>query len=142
MSERWETAIDGGLGSCPFRTPENARIVADAFRHFDGTRYRMHDFVVMPNHVQSLVTFPHDGMRKQCESWKRFTATELNRRLGRAGRFWASEAFDHLVRSADQFDWFRSYIANNPVKAGLRPGEYCHYTEPHPEGAEYIGGFP
>jgi putative transposase len=137
VAERWETALDGGLGSCPFRTPSNARVVADSVRHFDGTRYRMHDFVVMPNHVHLLASFPQNDMRQQCESWKRFTGTRLNAVFSRSGRFWASDAFDHLVRSPEQFAHFRRYIAENPKKAGLQAGEYVHYSEsdPHPEGA-------
>jgi len=129
VTERWETSLDGGLGCCPFRTPANARVVADALRHFDGRRYHMHDFVVMPNHVHLLASFPDGTMRKQCESWKRFTGTRLNALLGRAGRFWASDAFDHLVRSPEQFDHFRRYIAGNPKKAGLQHEEYVHYSE-------------
>jgi type I restriction enzyme R subunit len=129
VSTRWEESLDGGLGACPFRNPALAGIVADAFRHFDGDRYRLFDFVVMPNHVHLLVAFePTGGMRSQCESWKRFTATRLNRRLQRTGRFWAADAFDHLVRSAEQFQRLRWYIADNPVRARLADNEYIHYS--------------
>lgn len=34
--------------------PANAKIVADALRHFDGERYELASFVVMPNHVHVL----------------------------------------------------------------------------------------
>lgn len=129
VAERWETSLDGGLGSCPFRAPVNAQVVADSLLHFDGQRYRIHDFVVMPNHVHLLASFPDGTMRKQCESWKRFTGTRLNEILGRSGRFWASDAFDHLVRSAEQFEHLRRYTAENPQKAGLKAGEYIHYSE-------------
>jgi len=37
------------------------------------------------------------------------------------------ESFDHLVRSADQFESLRSYIASNPAAAGLRPEESRRY---------------
>ena len=36
------------------KDPANAKIVADALRHFDGERYEMASFVVMPNHVHVL----------------------------------------------------------------------------------------
>ena len=37
------------------------------------------------------------------------------------------ESFDHLVRSSEQFEYLQDYIAKNPVKAGLRAGEYIHW---------------
>jgi len=88
----------------------------------------MADFVVMPNHVHLLAQFrDEDAMRKQCTSWARYTARQINRSLGRKGSFWQKEAFDHLVRSAEQFDYYRRYIAENPRKAHLEPGEYYLY---------------
>ena len=67
-------------------------------------------------------------MLTQCESWKRWTATKINRTLDESGRFWQQDGFDHLVRSEAQFRHYRRYIANNPKKSGLRKGEYLHYS--------------
>jgi hypothetical protein len=39
--------------------------------------------------------------------------------LGQAGRFCQQDGFDHLVRSVEQFDHFRRYIARNGIKAKL-----------------------
>ncbi len=126
---RWNHALDSGLGACPLRDPACAGVVADALRHFDGDRYILFDFVVMPNHVHVLAAFPDTvAMRRQCESWKHFTAVGLNRRLGRTGRFWQEECFDYLTRSDAQFVKLREYIAMNPVRAGLSAGEYTHYS--------------
>jgi putative transposase len=69
-------------------------------------------------------------MLAQCESWKHFTATRINRVLGRKGRFWQQDGFDHLVRSVEQFDYLRRYVAENPSRAGLGPGEYLHESKP------------
>lgn len=89
----------------------------------------MGDFVVMPNHVHLLVQFLEAvDMQRQCESWKHFTATLINRELGRTGHFWQGESFDHLVRSPEQFEALRQYIAENPRQANLREGEYLHYV--------------
>jgi type I restriction enzyme R subunit len=115
------------------RRPELAGLVAKSLRHFDGERYLMLDFVVMPNHVHLLAAFPDEAaMLAQCESWKHYTATGINRALGQKGRFWQADAFDHLVRSERQFAYLRHYIADNPKKAGLRAGEYLHYSRPLP----------
>ena len=107
------------------RRPELARIVADSLLYFDANRYRMGDFVVMPNHVHLLVVFgSEDALKGQCDSWLHFTAVQINRALGEKGKFWQQEPFDHLVRSPEQYDYLRQYIADNPRKAGLQPGEY------------------
>jgi hypothetical protein len=58
---------------------------------------------------------------------RKFTATRINRALGRDGRFWQDESFDHLVRSEWQFDYLRRYIAENPQAAKLRDGEYLYW---------------
>ena len=38
--------------------------------------------------------------------WLDYTAREINGQLGRKATFWQSEPFDHLVRSAEQFEYF------------------------------------
>lgn len=131
LSDRWNEQLDACHGACVLKRPELSRIVADSILHFDGDRYDMTDFVVMPNHVHVLAAFPDDtSMLRQCDSWKHFTATQLNRRLSRSGRFWQQDGFDHLVRSIDQFEHLRRYIADNPRRAKLRPSEYFHVSKP------------
>ena len=63
-------------------------------------------------------------------SWKKYSAGEINDRLGRRGRFWQEESFDHLVRSAEQFEHLKRYITTNPERARLKPGEYLHWVRP------------
>lgn len=122
-----EEYLDTCHGTCPLRQPDLAQIVADALLHFDGERYRMGDFVVMPNHAHLLAAFgTATGMKDQCASWLRFTAHQINQATHRAGKLWQQEPFDHLVRSPDQYDYLRKYIADNPGKARLRPGEYLY----------------
>ena len=128
---RWHDALDEGHGACVLCDRACATIVSQSLRFFDSQRYLLLDFVVMSNHVHLLAAFPHEeAMLAQCESWKHYMATQLNRHLGQKGRFWQQDAFDHLVRSEDQFVYLRRYIADNPRKAHLRPGEFEHYSRP------------
>jgi REP element-mobilizing transposase RayT len=78
--------------------------VADALRHFDGERYRLVAWCVMPNHVHAVVQ-PAAGhvLEEIVHSWKSFTAHQANKLLGRTGPFWMAEAYDHLVR--DEVIW-------------------------------------
>ena len=92
--------------------------------------YELTDYIVMPNHVHLLAAFPDSpAMLDQCESCKRFTATRINRQLNRKGRFWQHDGFDHLVRSVEQFEYLRGYIAQNPIKARLKHSECRHKSK-------------
>ncbi|QIF03668.1 transposase [Roseimicrobium sp. ORNL1] len=132
FSMNLDMELDSCHGACLLKQPEFARIVADSLHHFDGDRYVLGDFIVMPNHVHLLVGgMARNAMLAQMKSWKRWTSRELNRHVGRKGRFWQDEGFDHLVRSEAAFEKFRRYIAGNSVKAKLRPGEYLHWARPN-----------
>ena len=116
-AERW---LDCGLGHCYMRDPRVARIVANALLHFEGTRYRVRAWCVMPNHVH-VVFSPLGGHTLEAivHSWKSFSALEANRLLGRSGEFWQREYFDHLVRSEASLQRIVRYVEENPEKAGL-----------------------
>ena len=126
FTEKIEVLLDNGYGACQLRDPDNAGIVGDALKFFDGERYELDAFVVMPNHVHLLVcpTAPVQ-LSEILGSWKRHSAREINRREERTGRpLWLDENFDHVVRSGRQLECLRGYIEQNPVVAGLREGEF------------------
>jgi putative transposase len=121
----WDRQLDLGAGARVLARSELSLIVADSLLRFDGIRYELTDFVVMPNHVHVLVAFhKEDMLLAQCRSWKRFTSRQINAALGRRGEFWQVEQFDHLVRNEEEFNHCRKYIAENPRKARLRDGSY------------------
>ena len=125
--QRWDSSLDECYGSCVLKEPRLAKIVADSLRHFHGDRYELTDYVIMPNHFHLIAAFRDEsGMLSQCESWKHFTATKINRLLGLDGRFWQQDGFDHLIRTPEHFEYFRQYIADNPKVAHLSPHEYLH----------------
>jgi putative transposase len=122
-----EDFLDRCHGSCILRRPEVAKIVSDSLLHFDGERYRMGDFVVMPNHVHLLTVFASEAaMKEQCDSWLHYTAFRINPLIGSKGKLWQQEPFDHLVRSIEQYAYLRDYIRKNPAKSKLKVGEYLY----------------
>jgi type I restriction enzyme R subunit len=122
-----EAFLDTCHGRCLLRRPELAQIVADSLLHFDGKRYRMGDFVVMPNHVHLLAAFGDaEAMERQFDSWLHYTAFRIHQQIGEKGHFWQQEPFDHLVRSVEQYEYLRAYIADNPRKANLKEGEFIY----------------
>ncbi len=120
--EEW---LDQGHGSCLLREPGAARIVANALRHFDSERYLLDSFVVMPNHVHAIAKpLGASALSDILHSWKSYSANEINRVLHQAGTFWMEESFDTIVRDASHLAVCREYVARNPVKAGLKAGEF------------------
>ena len=116
-----EEQLDRGGGSCWLGRSEIADLVTAALQHFDGERYRLDAWVVMPNHVHvALWPMPNHTLSRIVQSWKRFTAREANRILNRSGMpFWQPEAYDHWIRDDAEHARCCRYISNNPVKAGL-----------------------
>jgi len=111
---------DAGHGSCVLRDPRAAGIVENALLFFDGERYRLIAWCVMPNHVHVMIeTFETFGLPALLYSWKSYTAKEINKLLGRRGQFWFDEFRDRFIRDERHFQTSVAYIENNPVKAGL-----------------------
>jgi REP element-mobilizing transposase RayT len=115
-----EEYLDTGVGAAWLSKPAVAEIVEGAFLHFDGQRYRLHAWVVMPNHVHVLVT-PADGntLSGILHSWKSFTAHKANIALGRTEAFWQEDYWDRFIRTQEHYWAAIAYIEHNPVKAGL-----------------------
>jgi len=108
------------LGSCALKRADVAILVQDALRFFDGQRYLLAAWCIMPNHVHVIFSpLPPHTVSEILKSWKGSTARRVNQLLHQTGSFWEPESFDHLIRSPQHFDQFVQYIHQNPVKAGL-----------------------
>jgi len=122
-----ESYLDAGYGACYLRQAAVASTVENALLHFDGVRYRLRSWVVMPNHIHFLLT-PIDNhpLSQIMHSLKSYTALKANRMLGRTGEFWMEDYFDRYIRDENQYEKTIAYIENNPVKARLcsRPEEW------------------
>lgn len=115
IGERIDEWLDAGYGGCALKDPEVRRIVTDAFLFFNEKRYILHALVVMPNHVHVLLT-PAEGydVITTIGNIKSFTATKINKLLGRSGDFWQRNSFDRMLRCADDFQAKMDYIIHNP----------------------------
>lgn len=139
-SERVEKFLDCGHGECSLRKPEIADMVAVALNFFNGQRYDLHSWTVMPNHVH-VVVWPYPGQTLSAieHSWKSFTASQANKRLGRVGgHFWQKESYDHWIRDDEERARLCAYVSNNPVCAGLcaRPEDWP-WSHIHPEAQRF-----
>jgi REP element-mobilizing transposase RayT len=112
--------LDRGWGACWLKEDAIAQIVQDAFLLFDGERYRLHAWTIMPNHVHVLLSQAAGrSLGALIASWKRFTAAGANRTIGRSGPFWQKDYWDRFIRNDEHFAAAERYIDANPVKAGL-----------------------
>jgi REP element-mobilizing transposase RayT len=120
-SERVDAFLDSGQGDTSLKRPDIAALVSAALRHFDGKRYTLSAWVVMPNHVHAVVRpEPPHTLSAILKSWKGYTAVHANRLLRREGSpFWQKESYDHLCRDEDDPARCCAYTTMNPVKAGL-----------------------
>ena len=99
---------------------EIAEIVEETLLHFQGERYILSAWCVMPDHVHVVVT-PLDGrgLASILHSWKSFTANEINKLLKRQGEIRHPEYYDHLIRDENDFRRCLEYTYYNPEKAGI-----------------------
>jgi REP element-mobilizing transposase RayT len=97
----------------------------------------LQDFVVMPNHLHAIVAFAHlqhatkkgaassapttetpspPYLGKIIRAFKSLSAIEVNRILGRKNRaVWQRNYYEHIIRTAREYDEIRKYIYENPM---------------------------
>lgn len=111
--DKW---LDVGVGSCILRQVVMRREVEKALLHFQGQRCKVHHTVIMPNHVHLLIEPLKDyALGGVLKSMKGFSAVKCNELLGRKGPFWMAESYDHIVRSAAQYNHYVEYIKQIPT---------------------------
>ena len=137
LVDRW---LDAGHGAQILRRPGIAKLVVRAWHYFDGSRYRLHAWCVMPTHVHVLITpvGPHT-LRSIMHSQKSYTAKAILAQFPgsadvppafgpKAGEtpavpgsrsVWHADYFDRFIRDASHYRAAVDYIHQNPVKAGL-----------------------
>jgi len=120
-----ECFLDSGTGVSLFAESKHASLVETTLRHFDGIRYALGAFAVMPNHVHALVQpLATHSLTKIVHGWKSYTANQLQRSAGIKGPVWQEESFDRVVRDENELRRFHDYVLANPARAHLRPGTF------------------
>jgi putative DNA methylase len=134
---KYDRYLGAHRGDAHLSVPAVAAVIRGNLYHHDGGLYHLIAYCVMPNHVH-VVLQPICPVAKAGEdevagerpdagsplvrithSLKSYTANRANEVLGRTGRFWQGESYDHWVRDDDELERIVAYVANNPVAAGL-----------------------
>jgi putative transposase len=99
-----------------FQVPANANLFLETLQHYRALgAYKLHAFVVMPDHVHLLLT-PN---AKTISQVMNLIKGAFSRRLASNFPIWQKGFADHLVLDAAHFESRRTYIHQNPVHVNL-----------------------
>jgi len=125
LFSKWDAALDAAKQSARWlANPEVASMVCEAVHYRDQRMYSLDAYCVMPNHVH-LVCTPLENQESSIpiseiiHSLKGYTGHQANKLLGRQGKFWQHESYDHVVRDDADYQRIVQYVLDNPVRAGL-----------------------
>jgi putative transposase len=113
-----------------FRNERWARLLIDTLRHYQGTAYHLHEFVVMPDHLYILLT-PLTSLEKAVQFIKGGFSYRAKKELGSNLEVWQKGFADHRIRDAEDYRLLVLYIHQNPVRKDL-----CE----KPQGYPYSSG--
>ena len=107
-----------------FQRTENAELfIATIVRYRDQSRFALHGFVVMPDHVHVLLT-PSESIEKTAQLIKGGYSFAVRKQF--TGEIWQAGYHAHRVINCDDYNNQLSYIANNPVRK-----DYADYPHVH-----------
>lgn len=86
----------------------------------DARRFQLHAFVVMPNHFHLILTVPEGStLERAMQFIKGGFSYQAGKRFGLRCPIWQKSFLDRRVRDAAELEKYRTYIDQNPVRAGL-----------------------
>jgi putative transposase len=103
------------------------------FDYRDQKKYRLHEFVLIPNHFHLLIT-PELSLERSLQLVKGGFSFRAKKELGFGGEIWEKSFYDRRVRDVEEYFAYRHYIRQNPVKKGLvSAAEEYAYSSARPE---------
>jgi putative transposase len=109
------------MGRALFQSDRNATLFIDVLRSYVAAKkFKVHDFVVMPDHVHVLMTVNGDmSIEKAVQFIKGGFSYRLKKETGYPGEVWQKGFSEVRVNDQESFARHRQYIAENPVKRGF-----------------------
>jgi putative transposase len=117
------------------QSERNAMLLIDVLRlNVAAGNFKLHDFVIMPDHLHLLMTVPGDmTVEKAMQLIKGGFSYRLKREFGYQGEVWQRGFSEVRISDGQSFFEHREYIVQNPVKAGL-----VDTAEQYPYGYTYL----
>jgi putative transposase len=109
------------MGRRLLQSERNAELLIDVLRSLVAERkFKLHDFVVMPDHVHLLLTVDNEmTIEKAMQLIKGRFSHRLSHEYGHKGEVWQRGFSEMQVINGECMAQHREYIAMNPVKTGL-----------------------
>ena len=111
-----------------FRKAAAAQFVeAKLFEYRDKGFFRVHSYVIMPDHLHLLLTPGNSTtLEKALQLIKGGSSHEMGKKLSARFPVWRAGFTEHLIRDQGDYDRHVRYIETNPLKARLasRPEDY------------------
>jgi putative transposase len=99
-----------------FQLPANAELFLETLQHYrQEGNYKLHAFVVMPDHVHLILTPQAITLERAMGLIK----GGFSHRIASKLPVWQRGFTDHRIRDADDLATRRTYIIQNPVRANL-----------------------
>jgi len=121
------------MGRALLQSERNAMLLIDVLRSLVAEhKFKVQDFVVMPDHLHLLMTVDLEmTIEKAMQLIKGRFSYRLSHEFGYLGEVWQRGLSEIQVLGKESFMQHRSYIAMNPVKAGLveSPDQYPYCFE-------------
>ena len=104
-----------------FQSERNANLLIDVLRScVAANEFKLHDFVIMPDHVHLLITVSEDtSIERAMQLIKGRFSFRMKREAGCPGELWQKGFSEVRIFNDEAYSKFCTYIAQNPVKAGL-----------------------
>ena len=97
-----------------------AGLLVEVMLHYrDEGDYRLHEFVVMPNHLHQLLTPAKVTLERSMQLIKGGFSYRAKRELDFHWRIWQGSFHDRRMRDSSEYSRYRRYIHLNPVKQRL-----------------------
>lgn len=103
------------------QSERNAMLLIDVLRSYVAAhKFRLHDFVVMPDHLHLLMTLGSDmSIEKAMQFIKGGFSYRLKKEFGYSSEIWQQGFSEVRIEDRESLLRHQKYIARNPVKAGL-----------------------
>ncbi len=101
-----------------FRHDRWARLILSTINHYEGTGYKLHAYVVMPDHLHPIIT-PFETIEKSVQLIKGGFSFRAKREFDWAGEIWQPGFTDHRIRNEEDWQRHLKYIRKNPVDVKL-----------------------
>jgi len=109
-----------------FRNERWANLLIDTIYHYRESAYLLHEFVIMPDHLNVLMT-PLTSLEKAVQFIKGGFSYRAKKELGSNMEIWQTGFSDHRIRDASDYRLHAIYIRQNPLRKHL-----CEQPEQYP----------